>query len=160
MGILGRLSPGVQVKTPPLLAGDSLQGHASRLQGARDDPLCDRGEWGSGPPGGGGDQKKRRGGQDHPPFRGAGDAAQAFDPYQGKAALHHGWQSAWEQGAIAGANMAGADLTYPGRITSLSMQIWGWDFQMLGEGNAQGPGYRAMTGDYPKMGIYKKLRDC
>jgi NADPH-dependent 2,4-dienoyl-CoA reductase/sulfur reductase-like enzyme len=89
-----------------------------------------------------------------------GDAARAFDPYQGKAALHYGWQSAWEQGAIAGANRAGADLTYPGRITSLSMQIWGWDFQMLGEGNAQGPGYRAMTGDYPQMGIYKKLRDC
>jgi hypothetical protein len=89
-----------------------------------------------------------------------GGAARAFDPHQGKAALHYGWQSAWEQGAIAGANRAGADLTYPGRITSLSMQIWGWDFQMLGEGNAQGPGYRAMTGDYPQMGIYKKLRDC
>jgi len=87
----------------------------------------------------------------------AGDAAQVFDAYRGESVLHFGWQSAWEQGAIAGANMAGNDLTYSGRIRALSIQIYGLDFLSLGEGNPQAPGFKGMTGDYPEMGIYKKL---
>jgi len=87
----------------------------------------------------------------------AGDAAQVFDAYKGEAILHCGWQSAWEQGAIAGANMAGNHLTYSGRIRAFSIQIYGLDFLSLGEGNPQVPGYKGMTGDYPEMGIYKKL---
>jgi len=87
----------------------------------------------------------------------AGDAAQVFDAYKGEALLHFGWQSAWEQGAIAGSNMAGGDLSYSGRIPALSIQIYGLDFLSLGEGNPQAPGYKGMTGDYPEMGIYKKL---
>ncbi|MDH7499607.1 MAG: FAD-dependent oxidoreductase [candidate division NC10 bacterium] len=93
----------------------------------------------------------------YPNIFGAGDAAQVFDAYRGEAILHFGWQSAWEQGAIAGSNMSGGDLTYSGRIPALSIQIYGLDFLSLGEGNPQAPGYKGMTGDYPEMGIYKKL---
>jgi NAD(P)H-nitrite reductase large subunit len=93
----------------------------------------------------------------YPNIFAAGDAAQVFDSLRGEAILHFGWQSAWEQGALAGANMAGQDLTYSGRLRTLSLQIYGLDFFSLGEANPQGPGYKAMTGDYPEMGIYKKL---
>jgi NAD(P)H-nitrite reductase large subunit len=93
----------------------------------------------------------------YPNIFAAGDAAQVFDAHKGETALHFGWQSAWEQGAIAGANMAGQDLTYSGRVRALSSQIYGLDFLSMGEGNPQAPGFKGMTGDYPEMGIYKKL---
>jgi nitrite reductase (NADH) large subunit len=80
----------------------------------------------------------------------AGDAAEQ------KSGLDLGWLRAWEQGAIAGANMAGGDKKYS-RVPVLSLQAYGMDLMAIGDANPKGPEFRRIATDPDQIGVYKKL---
>ncbi len=73
--------------------------------------------------------------------------------------LQTGWLRAWKQGQIAGANMAGASLSYDG-IPTVRTKVLDLDLVCLGRSAATGEGVRYETGKYPREElpyIYKKL---
>ena len=80
----------------------------------------------------------------------AGDAAEQ------QSGLDLGWLRAWEQGALAGANMAGAKKRYS-RVPVLSLQAYGMDLMAIGESNPKGKEFRSIASDPGQMGVYKKL---
>jgi nitrite reductase (NADH) large subunit len=80
----------------------------------------------------------------------AGDAAEQ------KSGLDLGWLRAWEQGALAGANMAGAKKKYS-RVPVLSLQAYGMDLMAIGQSNPKGSDFRRVASDPGQMGVYKKL---
>ena len=85
----------------------------------------------------------------------AGDAAEQ------QSGLDLGWLRAWEQGALAGANMtgaarAGATKRYS-RVPVLSLQAYGMDLMAIGQSNPKGREFRSIASDPGQMGVYKKL---
>jgi NAD(P)H-nitrite reductase large subunit len=80
----------------------------------------------------------------------------AGDCVQQTSGLDFGWLRAWEQGIVAGANMAGGSKRYS-RLPILSIQAFGLDVMALGQANPTGPEYRRLANDPSQMGIYKKL---
>lgn len=89
----------------------------------------------------------------------AGDVAQVSDVSAGDPHINPGWLPAWQQGRIAGANMAGEHLTYKG-LRSVRTRVFDYDLVSLGITVPTTSGYREMTGDYPHPDlpyVYKKL---
>jgi nitrite reductase (NADH) large subunit len=85
----------------------------------------------------------------------AGDAAEQ------KSGPDLGWLRAWEQGAMAGANMAGAHvadaLKHYSRVPVLSLQAYGMDLMAIGQSNPKGKEFRRIASDPDQIGVYKKL---
>jgi nitrite reductase (NADH) large subunit len=87
----------------------------------------------------------------------AGDAAEQPGGYD------LGWLRAWEQGALAGANMAGAHMATPrkhfSRVPVLSLQAYGMDLMAIGLSNPEPKGteFRRIATDPTQIGVYKKL---
>jgi 3-phenylpropionate/trans-cinnamate dioxygenase ferredoxin reductase subunit len=67
----------------------------------------------------------------HPAIYAAGDCAAIFDPLFGKYRVMDSWDTALASGAVAGANMAGADQRYSdvnhlhSRVFDLALHVWG-----------------------------------
>lgn len=80
----------------------------------------------------------------------AGDAAEQ------QSGLDLGWLRAWEQGALAGANMTGAKKVY-GRVPVLSLQAYGMDLMAIGQSNPKGNEFRRIATDPTQIGVYKKF---
>lgn len=84
----------------------------------------------------------------------AGDAAEQ------QSGLDLGWLRAWEQGALAGANMAGALTGVKkrySRVPVLSLQAYGIDLMAIGQSNPKGSEFRRIASDSAQFGVYKKL---
>jgi len=80
----------------------------------------------------------------------AGDAALCSDLLSGKPALHQLWPHAVVQGELAGANMAGAELTYEGSLAMNATEILGLPVMAAG---LAAPGE-----DDPSLEIYTRCR--
>ena len=80
----------------------------------------------------------------------AGDAAEQ------QSGLDLGWLRAWEQGTLAGANMAGAKKRYS-RVPILSLQAYGMDLMAIGQSNPKGREFRSIASDPAQFGVYKRL---
>ena len=65
----------------------------------------------------------------------AGDAVETLNAATGKTEVMPLWQNAVEQGRVAGANMAGGDVEYPGAIWENSLHVFGLDAVTLGQGH-------------------------
>ncbi|MBM4081484.1 MAG: hypothetical protein FJ278_17405 [Planctomycetes bacterium] len=91
----------------------------------------------------------------------AGDCAQVAHVASGGLETSIRWQNAWQQGAVAGANMAGEPVKYPGVTTTASVLLCDVEVVAIGKSNAWGGDYKVKIGDetaeYPQEGIYKKL---
>lgn len=70
----------------------------------------------------------------------AGDVAMPTDRLTGTRASYAIWPNATEQGAIAGANMAGADLAYAGTVSMNSLSFFGLGAICGGDGRGREPG--------------------
>lgn len=85
----------------------------------------------------------------------AGDAAEQ------QSGLDLGWLRAWEQGAMAGANMAGAHVAaamkHYSRVPVLSLQAYGMDLMAIGQSNPKGKEFRSIASDPGQFGAYKRL---
>jgi NADPH-dependent 2,4-dienoyl-CoA reductase/sulfur reductase-like enzyme len=69
----------------------------------------------------------------------AGDVAEVEDFLTGQPVLHAIWPSAVDQGRIAGANMAGRDLRYPGSVGMNVVGLFGLTLAEIGRFR-EGPG--------------------
>lgn len=91
----------------------------------------------------------------------AGDCAQVAQVASGGLETSIRWQNAWHQGFVAGANMAGDPMKYPGVTTTASVLLCDVEVVAIGNSNAWGGDYKVKIGDeggdYPQEGIYKKL---
>ena len=89
----------------------------------------------------------------------AGDVARVAEVSSGNSRVTPGWLPAWQQGGIAGANMAGEHQVYKG-LTSIGARVFTYDLVALGTTVSAEGGYREITGDYPHPDlpyVYKKL---
>jgi len=89
----------------------------------------------------------------------AGDVAVHAGRTSGGAASHPGWLSAWEQGAVAGANMCGGTMVYTGG-PAVRARILDLDLVCLGQSDPDPVTVREDSGDYPFEElpyIYKKI---
>lgn len=89
----------------------------------------------------------------------AGDIAKVFEVISGRPSVTPGWLPAWQQGKVAGANMAGEHLTYRG-LRSVGTRVFNYDLVALGCTVPVERGYHEMTGEYPHPDLpylYKKL---
>ena len=88
----------------------------------------------------------------------AGDVAQSPDATYRDRRVHYGWLRAWEQGRIAGTNMAGGSATYADSLWSMHIQIYGLDFLALGISNPPPGGELGKEiGYFPEVGVYKSI---
>ncbi|HEY3419739.1 MAG TPA: FAD-dependent oxidoreductase [Methanomassiliicoccales archaeon] len=62
----------------------------------------------------------------------AGDVAEALDILSGGWSSHSIWPNATEQGRIAGENMAGGEVDYPGAIAMNSVNVFGLPMMVMG----------------------------
>lgn len=84
------------------------------------------------------------------------DVFAAGDCVQQRGGHDFGWLRAWEQGAVAGANMTGSRKSYK-HVPVLSMQVFGLDLLAIGLANPPGTTYRCLGSDPSEMGVYKRL---
>lgn len=68
----------------------------------------------------------------------AGDASQGINPLSGRHEWFGAWGNACSQGRVAGANMAGRDVTCPGSIPQNVSPFFGWVYTQMGEVEPQG----------------------
>lgn len=66
------------------------------------------------------------------------------------------WPASMEQGKVAGANMAGQEVTYQGTVPSNSLKVVGIDLLAAGEIDAEGRMEAVVLKDEPKK-TYRKL---
>ena len=88
----------------------------------------------------------------------AGDVAQGRDLAHGQTRVNAIWPVAVEQGRVAGANMAGRPVRYPGSVGRNMLRIFGLDVMTGGmiqppEGN----GYQVLKRFDPRRKLYRKL---
>ncbi len=85
----------------------------------------------------------------------AGDVAETFDISRGKMAINAIWPCAFEQGRIAGLNMAGQEAKYVGSFRMNSLDIYGLPAGSMGITRPDGDGFQQVTrrGKY----TYRKL---
>lgn len=87
----------------------------------------------------------------------AGDVAEAYDLAWRKRRINALWPLAIDQGAVAGANMAGDPVEYPG---GLAMNSFHWDdiaVITLGVSVPRGDAYRSLETSNPRRGTFRKL---
>jgi NAD(P)H-nitrite reductase large subunit len=86
----------------------------------------------------------------------AGDVAEAPDFIEGGGTVHAIWPTAVDQGRVAGANMAGADLAYPGSLGMNVVELFGVTLAQLGRFR-EGPGDQAHLLGRPGEASYRKV---
>jgi NAD(P)H-nitrite reductase large subunit len=72
----------------------------------------------------------------------AGDVAETYDISQGRAAINAIWPCAFEQGRIAGLNMAGQEAKYVGSFRMNSLDIYGLPAVSMGVTRPDGDGFQ------------------
>lgn len=90
----------------------------------------------------------------------AGDCAESFDLTLGRTSINALWPIAVEQGKVAGANMAGERIRYPGSLGMNSIEFFGLPVVSLGAykiAEKESPLFQELKFQAPKSGIYKKL---
>ena len=85
----------------------------------------------------------------------AGDIAQGLDLYRDQPAIHAIQTTAVDHGRVAGANMAGQDVQYPGSLLMNIADVCG--LQCASFGNWDDPDAETMTINNSKQHIYRKL---
>jgi NAD(P)H-nitrite reductase large subunit len=86
----------------------------------------------------------------------AGDCAETCDFISGEAAVHAIWPTAIEQGQVAGANMAGDSLTYPGSLSWNVTELFGLSCASIGQFR-DGPGLEPIVFRDRASGVYRKI---
>ncbi len=86
----------------------------------------------------------------------AGDCAEGFDFLSGERAVHAIWPTAIDQGRVAGANMAGDSLAYPGSLSWNVTELFGLTSASVGEFRSQ-PGREEIVFHNPQANVYRKL---
>ncbi|GAX61842.1 hypothetical protein SCALIN_C28_0044 [Candidatus Scalindua japonica] len=90
----------------------------------------------------------------------AGDVAQLpIDPDSEIPEINVRWLKAWQQGQVAGSNMAGNNAEYDEVASISATQICGIDIVSIGVSNQLNGDYDIVRGDYPhpEIDVYKKL---
>jgi NAD(P)H-nitrite reductase large subunit len=88
----------------------------------------------------------------------AGDLAQGRNRVSGKVELVANWIDACEQGAAAGANMAGETLAFPGSVAENITTLFGVQVAALGiTRSREGDGLREVTYLDEARGVYRRL---
>jgi len=88
----------------------------------------------------------------------AGDLAQGIDRISGKSELVTNWIDACEQGAIAGANMAGVEVAFAGSVAENITTLFGAPMASIGiTRSREGDGLREVTYIDEPRGVYRKL---
>lgn len=90
-------------------------------------------------------------------FWAAGDAAESFDLVHKSLNLSTIWPNAYQQGRLAGANMAGERLEYPGGITMNAVEFFGLPFISMGITRPRTPDGEIILREYPRRAAYQKL---
>jgi len=86
----------------------------------------------------------------------AGDCAETRDLQTGRPAVHAIWPTAVDQGKVAGANMAGDSLTYPGSLSWNVTELFGLTCASLGQFR-EGPGMEPIVFHDPVANVYRKI---
>jgi nitrite reductase (NADH) large subunit len=86
----------------------------------------------------------------------AGDCAETRDLQTGQPAVHAIWPTAVDQGKVAGANMAGDSLTYPGSLSWNVTELFGLTCASVGQFR-EGPGTEPIIFHDPVANIYRKI---
>jgi nitrite reductase (NADH) large subunit len=88
----------------------------------------------------------------------AGDVAQGTNRISGRSEVVPNWINACEQGAVAGANMAGADLSHPGTLPENVTTQFGLPVASIGVINgSKDDGVREVVFADEGRGVYRKL---
>ena len=87
----------------------------------------------------------------------AGDVVEAYDCLRQDLSLNANWPCAYEQGRIAGLNMAGAVRNYQGGYAMNSLDVFGLPCISMGIVNPVGNGYEFRVKSAPGRSVYKKL---
>ena len=85
----------------------------------------------------------------------AGDVAETYDISQNRTAINAIWPCAFEQGRIAGLNMAGKEARYVGSFRMNSLDIYGLPVISMGLTRADGGDFQEVQ--RKTMGSYRKL---
>lgn len=86
----------------------------------------------------------------------AGDVAECFDIVRGEPFINALWPNAVEQGRIAGLNIAGAHIAYPGSAAMNSVDFFGLAVMSMGL-KKEGPGCEVLEMLDKKELVYKKF---
>lgn len=86
----------------------------------------------------------------------AGDCAQTRDFISGEPVVHAIWPTAIDQGRVAGANMAGDSLTYPGSLSWNVTELFGLSCASVGQFR-DGPGLEPIVFRDRVTGVYRKV---
>ena len=92
-----------------------------------------------------------------PDIYAAGDCAHPYHLLTGKRAGYHIWPAAVAQGRIAGANLAGADLTYDGLLPQNSLSLRGFHIIAGGLGPQDAEGCETVSQLDERRGYYRSL---
>ncbi|MBI4744163.1 MAG: NAD(P)/FAD-dependent oxidoreductase [Actinobacteria bacterium] len=87
----------------------------------------------------------------------AGDVAEAYDFLYKENRLNPIWPNAYEQGFVAGTNMAGGSRKYPGGMGMNSVEFYGIPSISMGITSPEEEGYEVLIKHLPDKNIYKKL---
>jgi nitrite reductase (NADH) large subunit len=93
----------------------------------------------------------------HPDIYAAGDCTRAPHFLTGQPAYYPIWPAAAAQGRVAGANMAGAELTYGGLLPQNSISLGGFHLITGGLGPEETAGCELVTELDPRRGHYRRL---
>jgi nitrite reductase (NADH) large subunit len=86
----------------------------------------------------------------------AGDCAEGFDFLTGERAVHAIWPTAVDQGRVAGANMAGDALAYPGSLSWNVTELFGLTMASVGEFRER-DGWEPIVFENASANAYRKL---
>jgi len=86
----------------------------------------------------------------------AGDCAETRDFQTGAPVIHAIWPTAVEQGQVAGANMAGDNLSYPGSLSWNVTELFGLTCASIGEFQER-PGLEPIVMEDRAVGLYRKI---
>jgi len=84
----------------------------------------------------------------------AGDVSQGYNLFSGKQECLGTWGNACHQGRIAGYNMAGKEVIYPGSIPENISPFFDWTYAQLGDMQPQGEDIRYVAFGDPRDGGY------
>lgn len=82
----------------------------------------------------------------------AGDVSQGFNPFSGECEWFRTWGNACIQGRIAGCNMTGRDVVYPGSIPQHISPFFGWTYAQLGDAQPHGKEVNSIMFGDPRQG--------
>jgi nitrite reductase (NADH) large subunit len=92
-----------------------------------------------------------------PDIYAAGDCAHSFHLLTGKRAGYHIWPAAVAQGRVAGANLAGAGLTYDGLLPQNSLSLRGFHIITGGLGPQDAEGCETVSELDERRGLYRSF---